>query len=303
MDLTGGKKDFKHVSIIGAGVGGLTLALLLHREGIEIDVYESGDEMQAPVVGPTVALAPNCLRLLDDLGVYQRVCGLGYSAERSVVLNESLEQIDSYCLGDRGEFGYAGLRIYRHELVDYMRQLLVESGAGKRLHWRSKFSGVIKDDENGVCFVAGGSQLETDFLIGADGIHSSVRKEISSHIPQYTGTLVVMGVISEHARRLLASNQKDFTLPCSVTCKKGSFMINPQRPDLSEILGFRQIPGYPEQSRAGWESLAEDKDELVRLLRGDLEEWPVYVQTAMEAVSPSHISIWYVVRKFPDRVL
>lgn len=62
------KKSFK-VLICGAGVSGLSLALMLERLGIDYLVLEAYPEVTASV-GAAVALLPNGLRILDQLGVY-----------------------------------------------------------------------------------------------------------------------------------------------------------------------------------------------------------------------------------------
>src|SRR5580704_3560709 len=55
------------VVIIGAGVGGLTLALALRRRGIEAEILEQSAELRE--VGAAVALAANATRLLGDIGL------------------------------------------------------------------------------------------------------------------------------------------------------------------------------------------------------------------------------------------
>lgn len=63
------KKSFK-VLICGAGVSGLSLALMLERLGIDYLILEAYPEVTASV-GAAVVLLPNGLRILDQLGVYQ----------------------------------------------------------------------------------------------------------------------------------------------------------------------------------------------------------------------------------------
>lgn len=63
------KRSFK-VLICGAGVSGLSLALMLERLGIDYLVLEAYPEVTASV-GAAVVLLPNGLRILDQLGVYE----------------------------------------------------------------------------------------------------------------------------------------------------------------------------------------------------------------------------------------
>src|SRR4051794_26911177 len=55
------------VAIVGAGIGGLTTAIALAREGIEVEVLEQAPELT--MVGASLQLGPNAVRLLDALGL------------------------------------------------------------------------------------------------------------------------------------------------------------------------------------------------------------------------------------------
>lgn len=284
------------VAIIGAGIGGLTLALLLQREKIAFDVFDSRAELDTVNVGATVSLAPNCLRLLDYLGVHARVYDRGYASECVNVFDASLKCKGFYCTGNKADSGYSSVRIYRHELVDQMRQALVEHGAGKNLHWNMKFLRISHEDSKNVVFdLLDGVRCKTEralVLVGADGIYSRVRSHITCLTPVYTGALVPMAVVPGILPR--PKDQPNFALPASIECKNGSYLIFPQRSDASETLCFRQLSGYLEKDRKGWEALAKDKKKLHSLLSVDKHEWPDYVQELMEAAPAENMTVWFV---------
>lgn len=59
------------VIIVGAGIGGLTLAAICDQVGISCKVLERTETLQP--VGAGISLSPNALRVLDQLGVYERL--------------------------------------------------------------------------------------------------------------------------------------------------------------------------------------------------------------------------------------
>lgn len=63
------------IAVVGAGIGGLTLALALRQHGIEVDLYEQTDELRE--VGAAVALSANATRFYDRIGLrakFDEVC-------------------------------------------------------------------------------------------------------------------------------------------------------------------------------------------------------------------------------------
>ncbi|KAH0389941.1 hypothetical protein KCU89_g16136, partial [Aureobasidium melanogenum] len=65
------------ISIIGAGIAGLTLAISLHTQGIPCAIYETRPEPQN--IGGAVMLSPNSLKLFDNMGIFDDLKRLGYS--------------------------------------------------------------------------------------------------------------------------------------------------------------------------------------------------------------------------------
>jgi 2-polyprenyl-6-methoxyphenol hydroxylase-like FAD-dependent oxidoreductase len=164
--------------IIGGGIAGPVAALALRRAGIEATVHE-GYPSGADGVGGTIALAPNGVAALSLVGV-------------SVAAQPIERQVMSVG-GKRvplpGLAGIEPLQVIRRSDLYRALQDQVPIAYGKRLV-------DVRSSPDGVTAVfADGSTASGDVLIGADGVHSTVRRLIdpSAPGPRYTGMLAFEG--------------------------------------------------------------------------------------------------------------
>jgi 2-polyprenyl-6-methoxyphenol hydroxylase-like FAD-dependent oxidoreductase len=281
----------KTVTIIGAGLGGLTLALSLQKFGIRSKMIE----LRTPDYdfGGAIMLSPNALRVLDSINVYNRIKPLGFTFKTLTFKNDpSLKTTGKYYFGDAEQYDYDALRIYRNVLIAEIRKIVHERGIP--IEYGRKYSHIISEDENGVKFaLADGTEEVADILIGADGIHSKVRQYIFPDIvPEYAGFIGVTYAFPRYKLRFPPG--EDVPLPVSIHDKNGAFVLAPQNPDGQEIFVGRQFK-YPLQTRSGWDMLLKSKTELIDLHQNDMKEWCDFVQSGQEqASSPdTHaLNIW-----------
>lgn len=161
--------------VIGAGIGGLAVALGLQRQGLEVEVYEAAEAIRP--VGAGLALAPNGLnalsRLDTDLG--QEVAAAGLAFDRFSLQQSDgtvLSAVDTRSLATR--FGHRPLTILRSELHACLCRRL-EAGS---LRLGKGFAGYETTPTGLRVRFDDGSQTEADFLLGADGLRSAVRQQL-----------------------------------------------------------------------------------------------------------------------------
>lgn len=161
-------------TIIGGGIGGLTTALAFEKLNINYRVFESAPEINE--VGAGIWLAPNALQVLEWLGLSDAIRSHGNVIERI-----QLAKADFSLLSDMDQswaveqFGCSTIAIHRAELQRILLKAIPREkvALGKSLeHFK------IIDDAKVKLYFSDASQYDTDFLIGADGIHSCIRKQL-----------------------------------------------------------------------------------------------------------------------------
>lgn len=156
--------------IIGAGIGGLATALALHRRGIRTRVFESAAQL-APV-GAGIVVQPNAMTLLNRYGLAQQVREAGWPIENYALLDAAgatLSNMPAHYRND-GVVQHS-IAIHRGALQQILRAALPPDVlvTAKRCIGLSSTAGKPR------AHFADGSSAQGEFLVGADGIHSTVR--------------------------------------------------------------------------------------------------------------------------------
>jgi salicylate hydroxylase len=178
--------------IVGAGVAGLTAAVALSQAGLRVAIYERANTLEE--FGAGLQLTPNATRILDRLGLLERVLPFASKPHAVVVLqgSDNAELMRMTLDGAERRWGAAYLVIHR---ADLQRVLLdaVRNRSGVELTLGATVVDFADDGARISVELAGGVSKtydEADLLIGADGLRSRIRHQLgfgAQDQPEFAG--------------------------------------------------------------------------------------------------------------------
>ena len=184
------------IAVVGAGVGGLVTAASLALEGVRCVVFERAGG--PPDVGGGIQISPNGARVLHRLGLGP---ALRAAAARPAALELRRWQdgrlIARTELGAEAEKRY-GVPYYTLRRTDLSRMLLrvVEARCGAGTVQFGRQCVGLDESPHGVRLrFAGGQAYDADLVVGADGLHSVVRRAIAGDAPRFAGHAVYRALV------------------------------------------------------------------------------------------------------------
>ena len=177
------------ILVVGAGVGGVSAARGLLRDGHDVTVFERRPDTRAG--GGAVTVWSNGSTVLDQLGVGMDGAGQLLSTVRIVTSNgRPLVNIDVHAVVDR--LGGAVRMVPRRVLLDR----LLEGFPAERIRCSSRVSAVVETRRGVRVTFDDGSCADGDLLIGADGLHSTVRRIVGAKPAKPTGWCSWQGLVT-----------------------------------------------------------------------------------------------------------
>jgi 6-hydroxynicotinate 3-monooxygenase len=174
------------IAVVGAGIGGLALAGLLHRQGAKVRVYEQAAAFQR--VGAGIQMSPNAVHVLRALGLEGLLRRLAFqpSAWTHRVWDTG-EHLSDLTFGAEAETRYGAPYLLMHR--GDLHAALASAVPAEIIHYDKRLIDIETRPSGGVSLrFADGSHAAADGVVGADGVHSRVREILlGPERPTFTG--------------------------------------------------------------------------------------------------------------------
>jgi 5-methylphenazine-1-carboxylate 1-monooxygenase len=188
------------VAVVGAGIGGLTLALSLQAAGISCRVYEAAPEIRPLGVG--INLLPHAVRVLDGLGLLDALSAVGVTTKESAFYNAHGQFVYSEPAGRYAGYQWPQFSIHRGDLQSVLLQA-VRARIGDDAIVADRRCAGFEQDAQGVTLrfedAAGRARapVRARLAVGCDGIHSALRKQLypNDGAPRYSGVNMWRGTV------------------------------------------------------------------------------------------------------------
>ncbi len=174
----------KRFAIIGAGIGGLTLAIAMQRKGFDVTIYENASEIKP--LGAGLGLAANAMKAFYEIGIGEQIINAGKKlksleirSQNGKVLSCADSEVMAKRLGVTNNF-----TMHRADLHEVLLRNIIPGSLQL-----GKGCVDCAEDESGVSLsFSDESTAKADYVIAFDGINSKIRKKLlPATEPRYAG--------------------------------------------------------------------------------------------------------------------
>jgi FAD-dependent urate hydroxylase len=253
------------ILVVGAGVGGISIARGLLRDGHDVTVFDRRSEVKAG--GGAVTIWPNGATVLGQLGVDMGGAGQSLSALRVVTATgRRVTTVDLTAIAHR--LGAPVRMVPRRVLLER----LLEGFPAHRIWCKARAVGVVTTQDGVRLEFEDGSFAEGDLLIGADGLHSMVRDIVRAQPAEPTGWCSWQGLVT-------LPNVADKHVAQMIIGEHGSLGLWPAGG--SEVQWWFDLPWSPDFVRPG---------RPIDMIRSHFKGWSDSVDRVLETLTDEDLA-------------
>ena len=242
-----------NIAIVGAGIGGLGLAIGLTHLNVPFTIYESAPAFST--VGAGVGLGPNALRAMDlndhrFREKYMAIATGNLKPEKRHVMMEAMRMEEGFGEGEewwgRGEWGgpnFERTGAHRKDLLDIMTSFIDES----RVQFSKRVASMTQGGGKVTLRFEDGEVVQHAAVVGCDGVKGFSRKVVlggrypSCVAPEYTGKYVYRAIIPmEETRQILGDLATDAKMFMGKTANISTYPISEGRQ--CNVVAFKRDP-------------------------------------------------------------
>ena len=182
------------ILVIGGGIGGLTMALSLHRRGIPCRVFETASDFQTLGVG--INMMPHAIRVLSTLGLEENLRRFGVEAQEFAYFNRHGQEIFTEPCGQFAGYKYPHFSIHRADLHRVLYEAAVDRLGPNAVCLGHTCIGVEQDATGVTARFDDVPEQRGRIALAYDGFHSAVRRQFypDEGAPQFGGINMWRGV-------------------------------------------------------------------------------------------------------------
>jgi len=184
------------IIIVGGGIGGLSAALALLRKGFDVTVLEQASELKE--IGAGLHMGPNGTAALFGLGLQQPIMDLGVVAmkrEMRIWNTGETWRLEAHGAGAQERYGVPYLLLHRADLHGALKDAVLALKPDAVV-LKSKIVALDHDPSGAQVTTEDGRVFRGKAVIGADGVHSVIRKQLGKDIEgRYSGNMFWRGMI------------------------------------------------------------------------------------------------------------
>jgi salicylate hydroxylase len=272
------------IAIIGGGIGGLSAALSLLKAGFDVHVYERANVLQD--VGAGIVISPNASRVLHHLGLDEELRTLGVRPtawhqrrweDGRTLLRTPLSETAVEA------FGFPHYQSHRGDV----QAMLVAALPQERLHTGHRLIGLTDRGGHVEVLFENGITIFADIVIGADGIHSTVRNLLfGPDNPRFTGCVAYRGLVAAHEVRHL-----DLEVTMQIWMGPGKHFVH-YFVRSGQLLNFVCLVEQDSWTRESWTDRGDILD-----VRTAYKDWHPQVRGILD--SANEIFVWALFDRAP----